>query len=161
MDAGFTNAIGTLDIDSTWGGTITVNSALSVTGNFTLASGSFGGNGAVTIAGTASQWTGGQIDVGSGGFTNTGTLSADTTGRQPGSDRGRHPESTSGTITETGADNLAPRERRHAQQRQAGRPSTSPTTASVAQAGSGGTLTICRHAGEDRQAPARQPSSRP
>jgi uncharacterized repeat protein (TIGR03803 family) len=80
VDAGFTSAIGVLNIDSTWGGTITVNSPLSVTGNFTLASGSFGGSGAVTIAGRASQWTGGQIDLGAGGFTNTGTLSADTTG---------------------------------------------------------------------------------
>jgi uncharacterized repeat protein (TIGR03803 family) len=80
VDAGFTNAIGALRIDSTWGGTITVNTALSVTANFSLASGSFGGSGAVTIAGPASQWTGGQIVVGAGGFTNTGTLNADTTG---------------------------------------------------------------------------------
>jgi hypothetical protein len=73
VDAGFTSAVGGLVIDSTWGGTITVNSALVVNGNFTLASGSFGGSGAVTIAGNAMQWTGGQIDVGSGGLTNTGT----------------------------------------------------------------------------------------
>jgi uncharacterized repeat protein (TIGR03803 family) len=80
VDAGFTNAIGVLRIDSTWGGTITVNSPLSVTGNFTLGSGSFGGSGAMTIAGSGNRWTGGQIDVGAGGFTNTGTLTADTTG---------------------------------------------------------------------------------
>jgi uncharacterized repeat protein (TIGR03803 family) len=80
VDAGFTSAIGGLVIDSTWGGTITVNSALTVTGNFTLGSGSFGGSGTVSIAGRSSQWTGGQIDVGAGGFTNTGTLGADTTG---------------------------------------------------------------------------------
>jgi uncharacterized repeat protein (TIGR03803 family) len=80
VDAGFTNSIGGLRIDSTWGGTITVNTALSVAANFSLASGSFGGSGAVTIAGTASQWTGGQIVVGAGGFTITGTLNADTTG---------------------------------------------------------------------------------
>jgi uncharacterized repeat protein (TIGR03803 family) len=80
LDAGFTNAIGGLKIDSTWGGTITVKSPLAVTGNMTLASGSCGGSGAVTIGGSDSQWTGGQIIVGSGGFTNTGTLNADTTG---------------------------------------------------------------------------------
>jgi uncharacterized repeat protein (TIGR03803 family) len=80
VDAGFTNAVGGLVIDSTWGGTITVNSALTVNGHFSLASGSFGGSGAVTIAGDAMQWTGGQIDVGAGGFTNTGVLNADTTG---------------------------------------------------------------------------------
>jgi uncharacterized repeat protein (TIGR03803 family) len=80
VDAAFTSTIGALQIDGTWGGTITVNSPLSVTGDLTLASGSFGGSGAVSIAGGASQWTGGQIDVGSGGFTNTGTVNADTTG---------------------------------------------------------------------------------
>jgi uncharacterized repeat protein (TIGR03803 family) len=73
-DAGFTHAIGRLEIDSTWGGTITVKSPLAVTGSFTLASGSFGGSGAVTIGGSASQWTGGRIDLGSGGLTNTGTF---------------------------------------------------------------------------------------
>jgi uncharacterized repeat protein (TIGR03803 family) len=74
VDADFTSIIGNLDIDGTWGGTITVNNPLAIYGNFTLASGTFGGSGAVTIAGTQSQWTGGTIDVGSGGFTNTGTL---------------------------------------------------------------------------------------
>jgi uncharacterized repeat protein (TIGR03803 family) len=79
VDAGFTHAIAGLQIDSTWGGTITVNSPLSVTGNFVLASGSFGGSGAVSISGPASHWTGGKIVVGSGGFTNSGTLNVDTT----------------------------------------------------------------------------------
>jgi uncharacterized repeat protein (TIGR03803 family) len=79
VDSGFTNAIGDLDITGTWRGTITVISALTVDGSLNLASGSFGGSGAVTVAGSASQWTGGQIDLGSGGFTNTGTLTADTT----------------------------------------------------------------------------------
>jgi uncharacterized repeat protein (TIGR03803 family) len=80
VDAGFTNTVGGLVIDGTWGGTITVSSALTVTGNFILASGSFGGSGAVTVAGDAMQWTGGRIVVGSGGFTNTGVITADTTG---------------------------------------------------------------------------------
>jgi uncharacterized repeat protein (TIGR03803 family) len=80
VDAGFTNAVGGLVIDGTWGGTITVNSALSVNGNFSLASGSLGGTGAMTVAGDAMHWTGGQIVLGAGGFTNTGVLHADTTG---------------------------------------------------------------------------------
>jgi uncharacterized repeat protein (TIGR03803 family) len=80
VDGGFTNAVGVLNIDSTWGGTITVNSSLSVAGNFTLASGSFGGSGPVTIAAQGNQWTGGEIVVGSGGFTNTGTLTVNTAG---------------------------------------------------------------------------------
>jgi hypothetical protein len=79
VDAGFTNSISALDIDGTWGGTIGVNSALTV-GDLTLASGSIAGSGAVNIIGSASTWTGGQIDLGSGGFTNAGTLTADTTG---------------------------------------------------------------------------------
>jgi uncharacterized repeat protein (TIGR03803 family) len=79
VDAGFTNTIGDLDIDSTWGGTITANSALNVGGSLALASGSLGGSAAVTVAGSASDWTGGQIVVGAGGFTNTGTFLADTT----------------------------------------------------------------------------------
>jgi uncharacterized repeat protein (TIGR03803 family) len=83
VDAGFTNSIAGLDIDSSWNGTITVNSALTVTGDFSLSSGRFGGKGAVTIEGGISQWTGGRIVVGAGGFTNTGTLYADTTTRNP------------------------------------------------------------------------------
>jgi uncharacterized repeat protein (TIGR03803 family) len=96
VDAAFTNAVGGLDIDSTWGGTITVNSALSVGGSFTLASGSFGGNGAVTVAGHTLQWTGGQIDLGAGGFTNTGVLTADTSA-------GSLVLSGAGTLTNTGS----------------------------------------------------------
>jgi uncharacterized repeat protein (TIGR03803 family) len=95
VDAGFTNAIAGLVIDGSWGGTITVNSPLSVTGNLSLASGSFGGSGAVTIAGNGSQWTGGRIVVGTGGFSNTGTLTADTTG-------GNLVLTGAGTLTNTG-----------------------------------------------------------
>jgi uncharacterized repeat protein (TIGR03803 family) len=95
VDAGFTNPIAGLEIDSTWGGTITVNSPLAVTGNFTLGSGSFGGSGTVSIAGTASQWTGGQLDLGAGGFANTGNLKMDTTG-------GNLVLTAAGTLTNTG-----------------------------------------------------------
>jgi uncharacterized repeat protein (TIGR03803 family) len=80
VDAGFTNAIGTLHIAGTWGGTITVKNPLTVTGNFSMASASFGGAGAVTIGGNASRWTGGEIDLGSGGFTNEATLHVKTGG---------------------------------------------------------------------------------
>jgi uncharacterized repeat protein (TIGR03803 family) len=100
VDAGFTNSVTGLNIDGTWGGTITVSSALAVSGNLTLASGTFGGNGAVTVGGSASQWTGGQIDVGAGGFTNTGVLTADTTG-------GNLVVSGAGTLTNTGTINEA------------------------------------------------------
>ncbi|HEV3003631.1 MAG TPA: hypothetical protein VGX78_04190, partial [Pirellulales bacterium] len=62
--------IAALTIDGSWGGTIHVDSPLSVSGNFQLSSGTFGGPGAVSIAGGDSQWTGGTIEVGAGGFTN-------------------------------------------------------------------------------------------
>jgi uncharacterized repeat protein (TIGR03803 family) len=100
VDAGFTNAIGGLDIDSSWGGTITVNSPLSVSGQLRMASGSFGGSGAVTIGGSTSQWTGGQINVGAGGFTNTGILTVDTSG-------GNLVLAGAGTLTNTGTMNEA------------------------------------------------------
>ncbi|HEV3025568.1 MAG TPA: hypothetical protein VGX76_24015, partial [Pirellulales bacterium] len=68
--------IAALTADSTWGGTINVNNALTVTGNFQLAGGTFGGSAAVSIAGSGSTWSGGTLSVGSGGFTNQsgGTL---------------------------------------------------------------------------------------
>jgi uncharacterized repeat protein (TIGR03803 family) len=95
VDTAFTNAVAGLSIDGTWGGTVTVNSPLAVSGNLTMASGTFGGSGAVSIGGAASQWTGGTIDLGSGGFTNTGTITADTTG-------GNLALSGAGTLTSTG-----------------------------------------------------------
>src|SRR6516164_9085877 len=51
VDAGFNAAstVGALTIDALWGGTINVNGPLTVSGNFSLASGSFGGNGAVVV----------------------------------------------------------------------------------------------------------------
>jgi hypothetical protein len=58
VDAGFnaTSAVGALQIDGSWGGTINVNGPLTVSGNFTMYNGSFGGNGAVVIGGNSSQW---------------------------------------------------------------------------------------------------------
>ncbi|HZU35787.1 MAG TPA: LamG domain-containing protein, partial [Gemmataceae bacterium] len=67
-----------VNVDSTWGGAIDVNAALTVTGNLVLASGSMGGPGAVSVAGKASSWTGGTIFPGSGGWTNKGSLTIDT-----------------------------------------------------------------------------------
>jgi hypothetical protein len=77
VDTAFT--IAELSIASTWGGTINVNSMLSVTGDFHLSSGTFQGNGAVTISGNGSLFDGGQITLGTGGFLNKGTLTIDTT----------------------------------------------------------------------------------
>jgi uncharacterized repeat protein (TIGR03803 family) len=105
VDAGFASAIGDLTIDSTWDGTITVSSALSVTGNFSLASGSFGGSGAVTLVGSANQWSGGSIDVTSGSFINTGTLNADTTGGNLVL-TGAGTLTNNGTFNETGTNSL-------------------------------------------------------
>ena len=126
-----------------------MNSPLSVTGDFTLASGSFGGSGAVTIAGSASQWTGGQIDVGSGGFTNTGTLSADTTGGNLVL-TGAGTLVNSGTITETGGESLVI-ENGATLNNAKGATFDLTDNANVAQGGSGGTLTIRRHFGENRR----------
>jgi uncharacterized repeat protein (TIGR03803 family) len=97
VDAGFTNAIGLLDIDSSWGGAISVNSPLTIEGDLLMASGSLGGSGAVTIGSifSTSLWTGGQIDLGSGGFTTYGLLTADTTG-------GNLVLSGAGTLTNNG-----------------------------------------------------------
>jgi hypothetical protein len=77
IDTAFT--VAGISIDSTWGGTINVDAGLTVTGDFSLASGAFQGNGAVSFAGSASTWTGGGIYLGSGGLTNTGTITIDTT----------------------------------------------------------------------------------
>jgi hypothetical protein len=72
IDTAFT--VTGVTVDSTWNGTITADSGLTVTGNFAVSSGTFGGNGAVTIEGSASSWTAGTLIVGTGGFTNTGTF---------------------------------------------------------------------------------------
>jgi hypothetical protein len=106
VDTGFT--VAGITIDSTWGGGINVNAGLTVTGNFALASGIFGCNGcngAVSIAGRASTWTGGGIYLGSGGFTNSGTLTIDTTGGNLTVNSGGT-LTNSGTIKEKGGNNL-------------------------------------------------------
>jgi hypothetical protein len=71
VDRPFTFA--NLDVDVHWGGAIAVNQPLSMTQGLNLASGTFGGDGAMSIAGV-SNWTGGDLRVGAGGLLNTGTL---------------------------------------------------------------------------------------
>ena len=51
--------IGALVIDSTWGGTLDVNNALTVSGDFTLASGTVAGTATLTASGSGSQWSAG------------------------------------------------------------------------------------------------------
>ena len=103
VDAGFnaTSTIGTLTIDGSWGGTVNVNGPLTVSGNFSLDSGSFGGNGAVVIGGSSSQWIAGTLTVGTGGFTNNGTLTLST------SDPNWLVLSGPGTLTNVGTINQA------------------------------------------------------
>ncbi len=67
-------SIANLTIDSTWGGSVGVESPLTISGNLILASGTLGGNGAISVAGSGSQFSGGTLNAGSGGFTNSGTL---------------------------------------------------------------------------------------
>ena len=78
-----------MTIDSTWGGSIGVTASLTVSGNLILASGTLGGNGAVTVAGSGSQFSGGTL---SGNFTNAGTLTV----------AGSGTETLGGTLTNTG-----------------------------------------------------------
>jgi hypothetical protein len=94
VDAAFT--IKALILDSSWGGTINLNQnqSLTVTGNATMASGTVGGAGSLSIGSGGSQlsggnlnpgtgsitsggvlaWSGGTLSPGAGGFTNSGTI---------------------------------------------------------------------------------------
>jgi len=73
VDPAFGGVVTGLTIDASWNGTITVNRSLTISSGLSLASGSWRGDGAVTIAGF-SQWTGGGITLGAGGLTNNGIL---------------------------------------------------------------------------------------
>jgi hypothetical protein len=73
VDPAFGGVVTGLTIDASWNGTITVNRSLTISSGLSLASGSWRGDGAVTVAGF-SQWTGGGITLGAGGLTNNGTL---------------------------------------------------------------------------------------
>ena len=67
-------AIANVTIDSTWGGSVTVSGPLTITGNLILASGTLGGNGAISVEGSDSQFSAGTLAAGSGGFTNGGIM---------------------------------------------------------------------------------------
>ena len=72
--------VGALDIDSTWGGTLTVSNTLTISdasasGDFTLANGTINGNGSISADGSGSEWSGGAISFGTGSLSNSGTLS--------------------------------------------------------------------------------------
>jgi YD repeat-containing protein len=66
--------VAAVDIDSTWGGTLTVSNPLTISGNFTLASGTLNGSSTISASGSASQWSGGTINFGTGSLSNAGTL---------------------------------------------------------------------------------------
>ncbi len=87
-------SIGSLVIDSTWGGTLDVNNALSVSGNFTLASGTLGGTATLTASGSSSEWSAGTL---AGSVTNAGTMTIDTSGGSL---------FMNGTLTNTGTINV-------------------------------------------------------
>ena len=63
-------SIANVTIDSTWGGSVTVSDPLTIAGNLILASGTLSGNGAISVAGSGSQFSGSSLVAGSGGFTN-------------------------------------------------------------------------------------------
>lgn len=79
VDPAFGGVLTALTIDGSWNGTISVNRSLTISNGLSLASGSWRGDGAVTIAGS-SQWTGGTITLGAGGWTNNGTLTVAASG---------------------------------------------------------------------------------
>jgi hypothetical protein len=75
VDIGF--EVAELTVESSWAGTINVVSSLSVDAAFTLAGGTFGGNGAVTLGdmdGGTHAIQAGSVLIGSGGWTNEGQL---------------------------------------------------------------------------------------
>ena len=70
-------SIANLTIDSTWGGTVVVSDSLTISGNLILASGTLGGSGAISVAGSGSQFLEGTL---SGTLINTGTIDVTGTG---------------------------------------------------------------------------------
>jgi hypothetical protein len=91
--------VGALTVSGGYTQAITVTAPLTITGDLTLdflpATGTFGGDGAITIDGTASSWSTGTLRIGAGGLTNNGTLTIDT------GTTGAFPEGT-GTLTNNG-----------------------------------------------------------
>jgi len=102
VDTAFT--IMGLNIAGNWGGTISVDHALSVTNGLNLGSGNFGGDGAMTIGGT-SEWSGGGMSVGTGGLANNGTLTLSLPGQMNLGGGGTL--TNNGMIIHTGGGNVA------------------------------------------------------
>ncbi len=105
VDTSFT--IGALEIESSWGGTLSVNNSLAISGSFTMASGVLTVDAPMSIGGPASSWTAGGIDLVAGQtLTNNGTLTID-----PGSGgltiSGGGTLSSAATIDQGGTGNLA------------------------------------------------------
>ncbi len=105
VDNSFT--IGALEIESSWGGTLSVNNSLLVSGNLTLASGTLIVGAPMSIGGPASSWTAGGIDLVPGQtLTNNGTFTID-----PGSGgltiSGGGTLSSAATIDQAGTGSLA------------------------------------------------------
>ncbi len=84
--------VGAVNIDSTWGGTLTVSAPLTISGNFTFASGTLNGNGTISASGSGSAWSGGYINFGTGSLSNAGTLTIS----------GSSNQAFAGTLTNTG-----------------------------------------------------------
>jgi hypothetical protein len=109
VDAAFT--VAALEVTSGWSfGLCHVDAPLTVTGdlNFDCPSGSFGGDGPMTIGGSGSRWSAGELIIGAGGLTNNGTLTIDT-GTTTGltmagtGTAANNMLTNNGTITETGS----------------------------------------------------------
>ncbi len=104
VDQAFT--VNTVTVDGNWGGTISVNNPLSITGGLSLASGTFGGGAPMTIAGT-SRWTGGTISIGfRDQLTQTGTLTLANPANNPVTLNGDGTLINTGTIEQDGAADL-------------------------------------------------------
>ncbi len=95
-----------LQIDSSWGGTLSVSNPLTVEGNLTLASGTLSLGAAMSIGGSGSAWTGGALNLNGQTLTNNGTFTI-----SPGSGgftiAGGGTLANAGTIDQAGTGNLA------------------------------------------------------
>jgi RHS repeat-associated protein len=64
-------SVGQVQIDPTWNGLLTVNNPLTVSGNYAQASSTVNGTSTISAAGSASAYSGGNLDV---SFSNSGTM---------------------------------------------------------------------------------------
>ncbi len=89
-----------------WGGDINVNSPLAITDGLSMGSGTFGGNGAMAVAGN-STWSSGTITVGTGGLNHTGTLTLTNGATVFLQGPGTFTNAAQAQVIETGAGSLA------------------------------------------------------